>query len=400
MKKKLLALLLIVCFIVAIPCQVSAAVSQTNWSVPKNFRVEIGMTGVTYGSTVKPVLKWDETYPLQYVVEIKDSNGVIQTKVVTDKASYTHNTAVYGKYYWYRVKTKYSKFTDWKYHAYKYRINPTVSVDQTTGKPRISWGKETNVMKYVVYRATSLEGTYIKVSKDILPSKFAKSTQIYYLDSSASYNKKYYYKVYISGPEYGSYTEPKSICCIDRPRNIVVRINPTTGKPVICWDKVTGAKTYLVEVTTRTNTKGEPINFGVVNNTSSLKYEYKNAQIGSKIYYRISSGTTGKSSAYSQGYFYYCPLPIKARLGYTYTKDVYIEFDKLDKAIRYEIQRSDTESFKKYITIDTVEQKEVKTSKFKVVDTSTVPNTEYYYRIVVGGPGYGVTTLPMYCYAR
>ena len=110
----------------------------------------------------------------------------------TSKLSYTDTGAKAGTKYFYKiravspsgnVKSKYSKIIGRVCDLPRPEI--TVKLNDANN-PRISWAKVEGAVKYEVYRATSMNGTY---------SKIATTKNLYQVNKNAVAGKTYFYKV-------------------------------------------------------------------------------------------------------------------------------------------------------------------------------------------------------------
>ena len=81
---------------------------------------------------------------------------------------------------------------------------PTLKVKKSGAKRTLSWSAVEGAQKYIVYRSTSKNGTY---------SKLTTTTKTSFVDKKAKKKKKYYYKVAamtnVNGNKYYRYSNPK-----------------------------------------------------------------------------------------------------------------------------------------------------------------------------------------------
>ena len=146
-------------------------------------------------STGKPYLKWSAvTGASKYQVYRSTSKtGTYKLLGTTTKLSYTDTSATTGTTYYYKVKAI-SKVKTSANSAYSKPISivchcakPVVKIATTSsGDPRLTWSTVSGASRYEVYRSTSKNGTYTKVT-----TTTAKS----YTDKSAKVGRTYYYKV-------------------------------------------------------------------------------------------------------------------------------------------------------------------------------------------------------------
>lgn len=106
-----------------------------------------------------------------------------------------------------------------------------------TGKPEIKWESVAGVKKYEVHRATSIDGTYKKLTTVSTTS---------YTDSSASVGTEYFYKIKaLYGKKAVEIGTAVSRCVCAQPK-VKVSVSSATGQPTLSWGKVSGASLYVV----------------------------------------------------------------------------------------------------------------------------------------------------------
>ena len=112
------------------------------------------------------------------------------------------------------------------------------TVNESTGKPVITWNQVSGAVEYEVYRARKQDGTYSYRLSTI------KNT---YTNSSAMGGKTYYYYVRAYGAD-GSYADSNIVSCtclLDKTA-VTVANNSSTGKIIVKWEPVEGATAYEV----------------------------------------------------------------------------------------------------------------------------------------------------------
>lgn len=165
-----------------------------------------------------------------------------------------------------------------------------VSTSAKSGKPVVSWKAVDGADKYMVYRATSKNGSYKRVYT---------TTKMSYTNTKAEVGNKYYYKVkavYSKDTNLNSYYSSAKYVTCDCARP-VVKATLKNGKPKLSWKKVTGAKSYVVyRATTKKGT------YKKVATTKNLYYVNKTAKKNKTYYYKVKAvckKTTNGNSAYS-----------------------------------------------------------------------------------------------------
>lgn len=168
----------------------------------------------------------------------------------------------------------------------------TGSNNASSGKPVLNWGAVSNAAKYRVYRATSQSGEY---------EYLASTTKTSYTDKTAKAGKSYYYKVKaISGVEDRADGKQSSavkvVCDCARPA-IWLTHRSTTGKNIVKWEEVYGAKEYKVYVAT-----SKTGNYKCIGTTSKLYLVHSSGASNKMYYYKvkaINEKTSAADSAYS-----------------------------------------------------------------------------------------------------
>lgn len=169
----------------------------------------------------------------------------------------------------------------------------TASNNKTTGKPVIKWAKVENAAFYRVYRATSQNGTYKRIKSTNTNS---------FTDTTAAAGKIYYYKVMaVSGDADTADSKMSAYirrACDCASPEIKVVHSSKTGKNVVKWNDVMGAKSYKVYAATE--------KFGTykcIGTTTGTYLTHKAAKSGKVYYYKvmaINKTRTACNSAYSE----------------------------------------------------------------------------------------------------
>ena len=172
---------------------------------------------------------------------------------------------------------------------------PTVTVSDNT----LTWN-DTGAASYEVYRATSKSGKYTlleTITPEAPAATFAlRAVGLSYVDETAEAGKTYYYKVKgisAAGSKYNSsYSAVSSVAYAFDAPTISVDNNETTGKTVITWEKIPGAKSY--DIYRATEAEGTYTKLG---NTTANTYTDTKAPAGTTYYYKVV--TVGSSSVYN-----------------------------------------------------------------------------------------------------
>ena len=163
--------------------------AKTKLATPK-------ISSVTPKSSSKQTITWDKVSGAKgYYVYYSTSKDGSYTKIATtSKTSYTKTGLKANKVYYYKVKAYYdtAKSTyDSSYSSVasgRTKLSTPSGVKATAGKKKItvSWNSVSGAKSYNVYRATSKNGEYTKITT-------VKSTK--YTNSGLSSKKTYYYKI-------------------------------------------------------------------------------------------------------------------------------------------------------------------------------------------------------------
>ena len=211
----------------------------------------------------------------------------------TSKTSYTNNSTNIGTLYYYKVKAV--KAVDGKDVASVYSTTrsirckpaaPTVSINRSNGKPKLSWKAVSGATKYWIYRST--DGKKFKY--------FDSTTKTSYTNSGAASGTKYYYRVkavaVVNGKNVVSAnSSTKSLfTSLAKPS---VSITTSNGKPKVTWKAVTGADKYYVYRSTDGKT------FSYWDSTTKTSYINSGAKKNTKYYYKVKAVCASNSNANS-----------------------------------------------------------------------------------------------------
>ena len=246
-----------------------------------------------------PVLTWNKI-PNAKRYELyrsKSKSGTYKKIYTTTGTDYIDQNTTVGKSYYYKLKVvlKSGKtgFSDIKQAAHKCE-RPVISVKTVTsnGKPRVSWGTVEGGSKYVLYRAVNKNGQYTKV--------YTAYDQGYFIDQNAKPGQKYYYKMkafYKTNSNANSFFSREQYITCDCARPVVSIKLSAKGKPLLSWNKITGAVKYEIYRAEKKSGK-----FVKVYTTKNLKYVNTKAKKGKKYYYKVKAVCENKNgnSAFSK----------------------------------------------------------------------------------------------------
>ena len=208
----------------------------------------------------------------------------------TKKTSYTNSSTSIGTTYYYKVKAVNANNAASDYSVSKSiqrkPAAPTVSINRSNGKPKLSWKAVSGATKYWIYRST--DGKKFKY--------FDSTTKTSYTNSGAASGTKYYYRVkavaVVNGKNViSANSSTKSLMTtLAKPS---VSITTSNGKPKLTWKAVTGADKYYVY----RSTDGK--NFSYWDATASLSYTNLSAKKNTKYYYKVKAVCASNSNANS-----------------------------------------------------------------------------------------------------
>jgi len=197
------------------------------------------------------------------------------------------------------------------------------------GKPQLTWDAVEGAVKYEVYRSTKSNKGYTLLGD-------AYSTGVD--DMSAATGKTYYYKVVAVG-ENGKSAQSSYVKLTGKCATPMIYVqNAASGKPLISWGKVSGAKQYTVYRATSETGK-----YSKLGTTKSLTYEDKKASSGKTYFYKVVAN--GSKSTYNSGYSYplscdvICGTPSVTVKVDTATGKPSLSWKKIDQAAGYRIFR-------------------------------------------------------------
>ena len=208
----------------------------------------------------------------------------------TTNTSYTNNSTEIGTTYYYKVKAVSANNAASNYSVIKGILckpaAPTVSINRSNGKPKLSWKAVSGATKYWIYRST--DGKNFKY--------FDSTTKTSYTNSGAASGTKYYYRVkavaVVNGKNVASAnSSTKSLfTSLAKPS---VSITTSNGKPKLSWKAVTGADKYYIYRSTDGKT------FSYWDSTTKTSYVNSGAKKNTKYYYKVKAVCASNSNANS-----------------------------------------------------------------------------------------------------
>ena len=168
----------------------------------------------------------------------------------------------------------------------------TTSNKASSGKPVLKWDAVDGAKNYRIYRATSKDGTY---------SYLDSTTKTSFTDTTAKAGRKYYYKVKTMAADSDNanskYSSVVAVTCDCARPDVWLTHHSTTGKNIVKWKEIYGAKEYKVYVSTsKTGT------YKCIGTTTKLQLVHSSGASNKMYYYKvkaINEKTSAANSAYS-----------------------------------------------------------------------------------------------------
>ena len=349
---------------------------KDNYTEPKKLTAP-SVTVYVEAQTGKPYLQWKAvTGAKSYrVYRATSKSGTYKEIGQTTLTNFHDDGASVGKTYYYKVKSAADGRTS-SYSAAKsgYCIcaQPTGSITQTasSGKVKLKWGKVSGAKKYYVYRATSQNGSYEKITS---------TTKTYYTDSSAKVGKTYYYKIKAVASN-TKYNSTLSYCTIYKGMRICAQVDlslkiASNGAPYLSWDKVSGAAGYRIYRADSANGY-----YTLIDATESDSYKDKTAEFGRTYYYRVnvigSKSGTDSVPATGMKILVACAKPsVSIKLS---SKKPKVSWKSVPNAEEYAVYRATSKSGK-YTKVAIV-------SGTSYTDKKAKKGKTYYYKVKAIGP--------------
>jgi len=241
----------------------------------------------------------------------------------------------------------------------------TSATDPASGKIMLNWAAVRGAAKYEVYRSLTKYGPFVKMTS-------TDGTDC--TDTSAKAGYTYYYKVraVTADGTKGDYSSVVYRTCDCAAPVVKGGNNASTGKVTLTWDKVSGAKEYVVYRANYSN--GTYTKMFTTKNTS---YTNTSANAGYTYYYKvkaISYKTAYADSAMSNMVTRTCDCAAPAvKIALNSDGHPKLTWDKVNGAEKYRVYRStDGKNFSYYYTATA--------TYFN--NNSATAGTTYYYKVM------------------
>ena len=248
---------------------------------------------------------------------------------------------------------------------------PTVKAAniKSSGKIRLTWDAVEGAAAYNVYRSTDGGDTFTMVKRTT-------GTKLNHTSAKAGETYFYYVLAVDEAGNESEFDENKVVHCTGKLQQPTITLSnlASTGKVRIQWEKISGADTYEVYISTD---GGQSYSHLGSSNTS--KFTHTSAEPGVKYRYKIMA--TGRNdngnratSAYSAAKDRTCDLARPTiRLSAASTGKNKISWNHIDGAVKYEVYRS-TDGGEHYSKLST-------TARNYIVNTSSEVGKTYRYKV-------------------
>lgn len=242
-------------------------------------------------SSGKPKVYWNEVDGAVKYWLYRSTDGVnFNYYDTTTSTNYTNRSTTIGTTYYYKVKAIDANDARSEFSVVKSIMckpaAPTVSINRSNGKPKLSWKSVSGAKKYWVYRST--DGKNFKY--------WDSTTKTNYTNKGAASGTKYYYRVkavaIVNGNNVASANSNTKnlITTLATPS---VSITTSGGKPKLTWKAVTGADKYYIY----RSTDGK--NFKYWESTTKTFYINTGAKRNTRYYYKVKAVCAANSNANS-----------------------------------------------------------------------------------------------------
>lgn len=266
---------------------------------------------VSGGSKIKLTWKRDskaDGYDIVRATSKKGKYTVIKSISGNKTVSWSDNTIVSGKTYYYKVRSYVRSSAGTKRSSYsgilevktKLAKGKITSISVSSGKIKLKWKKESKATGYKIYRATSKKGKYKEVKK------ITKNSSLSWTDKNVTAGKTYYYKVrsYAANRDktrYSSYSPVVSAKAKLAGTKLTKASNGGSGKVTLKWQEQKAADGYKIYRKTGKNGKYKEIK--TISKSEKVSFTNSKLKKDTTYYYKIRAykkiNGSIKYSAYS-----------------------------------------------------------------------------------------------------
>lgn len=330
-------------------------------------------------------IKWSGLDNVDYYEiwrDTKDAYDYEKIDEVSDATSFIDDTVELGTRYYYLVRPVFNDGTTGEYSksisgVALAKTNFT-KIEAKSGKQvALTWKKVSQAEGYLIYRKDSEDGKYNQIGK------VTSGKTLTYTDTVKSNNKTYTYKIQAyntnNGKQgVGAYSSTKSAKTLAKAK--ITGITSSNEEVLkISWNKVSGAKGYIISRSTKKDSGYSEID--TVSGEKTTSYTDDTVKAGKTYYYKVeaynvNSGTKGYGGASDAVAGKTAKRTKITSIVSTNEKTLTIKWNKITGAYGYRIKRS-TDEDGTYKVVKTI--KSGNTTSYK--DTSVKAGKTYYYTV-------------------
>lgn len=330
-------------------------------------------------------IKWSGLDNVDYYEiwrDTKDAYDYEKIDEVSDATSFIDDTVELGTRYYYLVRPVFNDGTTGEYSksisgVALAKTNFTKIEAKSGKKVALTWKKVSQAEGYLIYRKDSEDGKYNQIGK------VTSEKTLTYTDTVKSNNKTYTYKIQAyntnNGKQgVGAYSSTKSAKTLAKAK--ITGITSSNEEVLkISWNKVSGAKGYIISRSTKKDSGYSEID--TVSGEKTTSYTDDTVKAGKTYYYKVeaynvNSGTKGYGGASDAVAGKTAKRTEITSIVSTNEKTLTIKWNKIIGAYGYRIKRS-TDEDGTYKVVKTI--KSGNTTSYK--DTSVKAGKTYYYTV-------------------
>ena len=301
---------------------------------------------------------------------------------VSDATSYIDDTVKAGTKYYYLVRPVFNDGTAGEYSkpisgVALGKTNLTKIKAKSGKKITLTWKKVSKAEGYLIYRQDSSDSKFYQIGT------VKSGSTLTYTDTVKSNNKTYTYKVQAYNTNngrqgVGAYSSTKSAKTLAKAK--ITGITSSDEEVLkISWNKVSGAKGYIISRSTKKDSGYSEID--TVSGEKTTSYTDDTVKAGKTYYYKVeaynvNSGTKGYGGASDAVAGKTAKRTKITSIVSTNEKTLTIKWNKITGAYGYRIKRS-TDEDGTYKVVKTI--KSGNTTSYK--DTSVKAGKTYYYTV-------------------
>lgn len=330
-------------------------------------------------------IKWSGLDNVDYYEiwrDTKDAYDYEKIDEVSDATSFIDDTVELGTRYYYLVRPVFNDGTTGEYSksisgVALAKTNFTKIEAKSGKKVALTWKKVSQAEGYLIYRKDSEDGKYNQIGK------VTSGKTLTYTDTVKSNNKTYTYKIQAyntnNGKQgVGAYSSTKSAKTLAKAK--ITGITSSNEEVLkISWNKVSGAKGYIISRSTKKDSGYSEID--TVSGEKTTSYTDDTVKAGKTYYYKVeaynvNSGTKGYGGASDAVAGKTAKCTKITSIISANEKTLTIKWNKITGAYGYRIKRS-TDEDGTYKVVKTI--KSGNTTSYK--DTSVKAGKTYYYTV-------------------